>query len=118
MKKHGVVARENPATCDLLTEVLRQGAVTLLAGAVGVELEEFLTLCEALRDAGGRQRLARNGYLLARDSDGDRRRLGARSSRARPATVRRGADPFHVEAAAPFPEARQEFGRVAAVALL
>ena len=67
MKKHSVVEVRNPGTHDLLTEVLRQGAVTLLTGAVEVELEEFLTRYEDLRDARGRQRLVRNGYLPERE---------------------------------------------------
>ena len=51
---------------DALTEVLRHGAQQLLTQAIETEVTEFLTRHREARDAAGRQRLVRNGYLPAR----------------------------------------------------
>ena len=47
---------------DALTEVLREGARTLLAQAIEAEVAEFLTRHGEQRDAAGGLRLVRNGY--------------------------------------------------------
>jgi putative transposase len=51
---------------DALTEVLREGARTLLAQAIEAEVTEFLMRHGEQRDAAGRLRLVRNGYLPER----------------------------------------------------
>ena len=70
MSHDNVFALKNPAVPnevrDALTEVLREGARTLLAQAIEVEVAEFLTRHGEQRDAAGRLRLVRNGYLPAR----------------------------------------------------
>jgi putative transposase len=61
-----VFALKNPAVPnevrDALTDVLREGARTLLAQAIEAEVAEFLTRHGEHRDAAGRLRLVRNGY--------------------------------------------------------
>ena len=52
--------------CDALTQVLREGARTLLAQAIEAEVAEFLGQHADKRDAAGRMRLVRNGYLPER----------------------------------------------------
>jgi putative transposase len=52
---------------DQLTEILRQGARTLLAQAVEVEVAEFLTKHAALKTEDGRQRIVRHGHLPERE---------------------------------------------------
>ena len=52
---------------DPLTEVLRAGARQLLAQAVEMEVAGFVATHEHLRDAAGRQRLVRHGYLPERE---------------------------------------------------
>jgi transposase-like protein len=65
-----VFALKNPGVAnevrDALTEVLREGARTLLAQAIEAEVAEFLTRHGDQRDAAGRLRLVRNGYLPER----------------------------------------------------
>jgi putative transposase len=65
-----VFALKNPAVAnevrDALTEVLREGARTLLAQAIEAEVAEFLAGHADKRDAGGRARLVRNGHLPER----------------------------------------------------
>ena len=51
---------------DALTEVLREGARTLLAQAIEAEVAEFLAGHADQRDAAGRTRLVRNGHLPER----------------------------------------------------
>ena len=51
---------------DPLTEVLRQGARTLLAQAIEAEVAGFLASHAELVDAAGRRRLVRNGFLPER----------------------------------------------------
>ena len=51
---------------DPLTEVLRQGARTLLAQAIEAEVATFLASHAELVDAAGRRRLVRNGFLPER----------------------------------------------------
>jgi transposase-like protein len=63
-------ALKNPGVAnevrDALTEVLREGARALLAQAVEAEVVEFLGRHRGERDATGRARLVRNGYLPER----------------------------------------------------
>jgi putative transposase len=65
-----VIALKNPAVAnevrDALTEVLREGARTLLAEAIEAEVVEFLAQHSDKRDAGGRLHLVRNGFLPER----------------------------------------------------
>ena len=51
---------------DPLTEVLRNGARTLLAQAVEAEVAEFLAAHAALESADGRRRVVRHGHLPER----------------------------------------------------
>ena len=70
MSNDNVFALKNPGVAnevrDALTEVLREGARTLLAQAIEAEVAEFLTRHGDQRDAAGRLRLVRNGYLPER----------------------------------------------------
>ena len=53
---------ETPETFnDALSELLRQGARQLIAGAVEAELNEFLSQYQGLRDDAGRQAGVRIG---------------------------------------------------------
>lgn len=62
LKRPGV----SSAVCDALTEVLREGARTLLAQAVEAEVAEFLVRHRGERDGTGRARMVRNGHLPER----------------------------------------------------
>ena len=70
MSKDNVFALKNPGVanevCDALTQVLREGARTLLAQAIEAEVAEFLGQHADKRDAADRMRLVRNGYLPER----------------------------------------------------
>ena len=70
MSHDNVFALKNPAVPnevrDALTEVLREGARTLLAQAIEAEVAEFLAGHADKRDASGRARLVRNGHLPER----------------------------------------------------
>ena len=70
MNHDNVFALKNPAVPnevrDALTEVLREGARTLLAQAIEAEVAEFLAGHADKRDAAGRTRLVRNGHLPER----------------------------------------------------
>lgn len=70
MTQDNLVKFKTPATTesfnDTLSELLRQGARQLIAGAVEAELNEFLSQYQGLRDEAGRQAVVRNGYLPAR----------------------------------------------------
>ena len=70
MSNDNVFALKNPGVAnevrDALTEVLREGARTLLAQAIEAEVAEFLTRHGDQRDAAGRLRLVRNGSLPER----------------------------------------------------
>ena len=52
---------------DVLTEVLRRGAVRLLAEAVETEVVDFVARYQNLRDLSGRRVVVRNGYLPERE---------------------------------------------------
>ena len=70
MSHDNVFALKNPAVAnevrDALTEVLREGARTLLAQAIEAEVAEFLAGHADKYDAAGRARLVRNGHLPER----------------------------------------------------
>ncbi len=70
MSHDNVFALKNPAIAnevrDALTEVLQEGARTLLAQAIEAEVAEFLARHTEKRDAAGRLRVVRNGYLPQR----------------------------------------------------
>ena len=70
MSHVNVFALKNPVVPnevgDVLAEVLREGAQTLLAQAIEAEVAEFLAGHADKRDALGRTRLVRNGYLPER----------------------------------------------------
>lgn len=70
MSNDNVSELKNPgvanAVRDVLTEVLREGARTLLAQAIEVEVAEFLQQHRNQKDELGRARLVRNGYLPGR----------------------------------------------------
>ena len=52
---------------DQLTEILRQGARTLLAQAVEAEVADFLSKHADLKTEEGRQRVVRHGHLPERE---------------------------------------------------
>ncbi len=57
---------KNPEIIDSLTDLIRTGAKRLIAEAVELELETFLSsVSESLKD--GKARVVRNGYLPARE---------------------------------------------------
>jgi hypothetical protein len=58
--------RPNDRAEDPLTEVLRQGARTLLAQAIEAEVATLLASHAGLVDEAGRRRLVRNGFLPER----------------------------------------------------
>jgi putative transposase len=62
LKKPGV----SNAVGDALTDILREGARTLLAQAVEAEVAEFLARHQGEQDAAGRTRMVRNGHLPER----------------------------------------------------
>lgn len=70
MTQDNLVKFKTPETAesfnDALSELLRQGARQIIAGAVEAELNEFLSQYQGLRDEAGRQAVVRNGYLPAR----------------------------------------------------
>ncbi|MFK8185182.1 MAG: IS256 family transposase [Phormidesmis sp.] len=70
MTQDNLVKFKTPETTesfnDALSELLRQGAREIIAGAVEAELNAFLSQYQGLRDDAGRQAVVRNGYLPAR----------------------------------------------------
>ena len=67
MKKDNVVSLKKPGeNSDALTELLREGARTLLFEAVQAELIDFLSAYQTECDEQGRQCVVRNGYLPER----------------------------------------------------
>lgn len=70
MSNDNVWGLKNPGVSnevrDVLTEVLRQGARTLLAQAIDAEVVEFLARHGGRRDEVGRVGIVRNGYLPER----------------------------------------------------
>ena len=51
---------------DPITEVLRTGAKRLLAEALEVEIEDYISQYKELRNDQNRRRVVRNGYLPER----------------------------------------------------
>ena len=70
MNHDNVLELKNPgvssAVRDALTELLRDGARTLLAQAVEAEVAEYLARYQGERDERGRARMVRNGHLPER----------------------------------------------------
>ena len=69
MSKDNVIALKTPDTFvdDPISEILRQGARSLLAQALETEIEIFLNQHRDLRDKMGLQRIVRNGHLPERN---------------------------------------------------
>ena len=68
MSNDNVIKLDQPAAFDdQLTEILRQGACTLLAQAVEAEVADYLAKLGGLRTEDGRQRLVRHGHLPQRE---------------------------------------------------
>ncbi|MFQ5993434.1 MAG: IS256 family transposase [Nitrospiraceae bacterium] len=69
MKHHTLIELKKPEEHgnDPLTEVLRQGARTLLAQAIEAEVEGFLAEYATDRDAQGHRQVVRNGHLPERE---------------------------------------------------
>ena len=55
--------KPEPFIDDKITAIIRQGARTLLAQALEVEIELFIKQYADLKDEIGKQRIVRNGYL-------------------------------------------------------
>lgn len=55
-----------PASGDVLTEVIRQGAKQLLSQAIEAEVAEWLERHKGCQDSQGRQQVVRNGFLPPR----------------------------------------------------
>ena len=69
MTKDNVIEFKKPETFadDPITDVLRTGARKLLAEALEIEIEDFLSQYKDLRDNRNLTRVVRNGYLPERD---------------------------------------------------
>jgi len=69
MHKDNLIALKTPERFvdDPITEVLRTGARKLLAEALEVEIEDYLSHYKELKDNQNRQRVVRNGYLPERE---------------------------------------------------
>jgi putative transposase len=76
---------------DLLTEVLRNGARTLLVQAAEAEVADFLAKHADLKTAGGRQRVVRHGHLPEREIMTGIGAVAVRQPRVRDREVRDGA---------------------------
>lgn len=68
MSKDNVIAikKPDPFVDDPISEILRQGARSLILQALEIEIELFLNQYRELRDQMGLQRIVRNGYLPER----------------------------------------------------
>jgi putative transposase len=68
MSKDNVIAIKKPDTFvdDPISEILRQGARSLITQALEIEIEIFVNQYKDLRDQMGLQRIVRNGYLPER----------------------------------------------------
>jgi putative transposase len=76
---------------DLLTEVLRNGARTLLVQAAEAEVADFLAKHAYLKTAGGRRRVVRHGHLPEREIMTGIGAVAVRQPRVRDREVRDGA---------------------------
>src|SRR6478752_6811013 len=61
------IAGPIPATIDVLTDILRDGARRLLAEAVEAEVAAWIDAHAHLKDPTGRRQVVRNGYLPERE---------------------------------------------------
>jgi len=68
---------------DVLTDVIRTGARKILAEALEIEISDFLEGYKDLRDASGRRRVVRNGYLPDREIQTGVGAVAAKVPRAR-----------------------------------
>ncbi len=70
MNNDNLIAFQSPESSasfnDALSELVRQGALQIIAQAVEAELKEFLAQHQSLKDDQGRQAIVRNGYLPER----------------------------------------------------
>ena len=90
MTDTNVIKLAQPGTfTDSLTEILRNGAHTLLTQAVEMEVTDFLKRYVDLKTKAGHQRVVRHGHLPERENH-DRHRIGggASAARARPGGCR------------------------------
>ena len=55
-----------PASQDVLTEILRQGAQKMLGQAIEAEVQEWIEQRSSCRDDRGRQQVVRNGFMPER----------------------------------------------------
>lgn len=55
-----------PAACDMLTDLLRQGAQQMLATAIDAEVAEWIDAHQHLKDSAGHRQVVRNGYHAKR----------------------------------------------------
>ena len=55
-----------PTCQDVLTQILRQGAQTMLAQAIEAEVQDWIEQRTQCRDEHGRQQVVRNGFLPER----------------------------------------------------
>ena len=69
MRKDNVIEfkKPDPFVDDPITEVLRTGARKLLAEALEVEIEDYISQYKDLRDNQNRRTVVRNGYLPERE---------------------------------------------------
>ena len=69
MTKDNVIELKKPERFvdDPITEVLRTGAKKLLAEALEVEIEDYISQYKDLKDNQNRRRVVRNGYLPERE---------------------------------------------------
>ncbi len=69
MKQNTVVENKKPEAFveDPLTAIVRQGARDILAKALEMEINNFISQYTGLKDGQGKQRITRNGYLPERD---------------------------------------------------
>ena len=85
MSDGNVVELPGPASQarDALTEVLREGAQRLLAGAVEAEVDAFLAQHAQVRDERGRRCVVRNGHLPERQIQTGLGQVSVKMPRAR-----------------------------------
>ena len=85
MSKDNVIdlKKPEPFIDDQITAIIRQGARTLLAQALEVEIELFINQYVDLKDEVGRQRIVRNGYLPEREIQSGIGPLPVKAPRAR-----------------------------------
>ena len=85
MSKDNVIdlKKPEPFIDDQITAIIRQGARTLLAQALEVEIELFINQYADLKDEVGRQSIVRNGYLPEREIQSGIGPLPVKAPRAR-----------------------------------